>query len=204
MNRGKIVALGMIAAFGCIPASAQTNKVEPFEEALREALKQHRAGNISESTAALDRARGILEKVKSEQIGNALPDPPTGWEADEMKVEDVSPFLGGGKVAKKLYKNKTGQQQILLEVYYGSSLIPLVRGMVENEEIAKAQGQEVKQAGGEKVLVKKIDAKNYEINMPMEEAIMVRLTGKEAAEESMMLKMMRDIDRRAIKSLVKP
>ena len=194
----------MIAALACLPATAQTTKVEPFEEALRDALKQYRAGKMPESTAALDRARGILDKVKSEQIGNALPDPPTGWEADEMKVEDVSPLLGGGKVAKKLYKNKSGQQQILLEVFYGSSLIQLVRGMVENEDIAKAQGLEVKQAGGEKVLVKKLDAKNFEMSMPMEEPIMVRLTGKEAAEEAMMLKMMRDIDRREIKSLVKP
>jgi hypothetical protein len=83
-------------------------------------------------------------------------------------------------------------------------LIKLMRGMLTNETIAKAQGYEIKRAGGEKVLVKKVDANQSEINMPMEEEILVRMTGKQEAEEDMMLKLMREVDRRAIQSLVKP
>lgn len=187
-----------------LPLAAQAARVDPFEEALRESLKQYRAGKIAESLVALDQARAVIEKAKTAQIGDALPDPPEGWEADEIKTEAVTPLLGGGKLVKKLYKNKTGQQQVLLEVYYGSSLIKLIRGMLENEDIAKAQGYEIKRAGGENVLVKKIDAKNFEINMPMEDTIMVRTTGKEGAEEALMLKMMREVDRREIRNLVQP
>ena len=186
------------------PVAAQTGKAEPFEDALREAVKQYRAGKMAEAGVALEQAKGVLEKLKSEQLGSALPDPPAGWEADDMKTEDVGPFLGGGKVVKKLYKNKSGQQQVLLEVYYGSNLIRLMRGMLANEAIARNQGYETKRAGGEQVLVKKLDAKNFEVNMPMEDEILVRMTGKEGAEEDLMLKMMRDVDRREIKSLVKP
>jgi hypothetical protein len=190
--------------FTVLPITAQTTKGEPFEEALRESLKQYRAGNIAESTAALNQARAVLEKVKSVKMDHTLPVVPEGWVADEMKTEDVAPLLGGGKVVKKLYKNKSGQQQIQLEVFYGSSLIKLIRGLMENESLAKGQGYELKKANGENVLVKKIDAKNFELSMPMDDAIMVRLTGKEAADEAMMLKMMRDLDRQKIKDLVKP
>jgi len=195
-----LLGLGLLS----LPVVAQTGKADPFEDALRESVKQYRAGKIAEATAALDQAKGIIEKAKAAQMGSALPDPPEGWEADEMKTEDVGPFLGGGKVVKKLYKNKSGQQQIQLEVFYGSSLIKLMRGMLANENIAQAQGYDTKRAGGEKVLVKKVDAKNFEINMPMEDEILVRMTGKEAAEEDMMIKLMREVDRREIKSLVKP
>lgn len=186
------------------PILAQTKSGDEFEDALRESLKEYRAGKVAEASSALDQAKAVLEKAKSSQMGKALPLPPEGWEADEMKTEDVSPLLGGGKVVKKLYKNKSGQQQVQLEVFYGSSLIKLIRGMLENEDIAKAQGYEIKRAGGENVLVKKVAAKNFEINMPMDDTIMVRLTGKEAAEEPMMLKMMRDVDRQEIRNLVKP
>jgi hypothetical protein len=196
--------VGLLVTIFCLPLSAQSGKIEPFEDALRESVKQYRAGKIAEASAALEQAKAIIEKAKSVQMGNALPDPPTGWEADEMKTEDVGPLLGGGKVVKKLYKNKTGQQQVQLEVFYGSSLIRLMRGMLANEAIAKAQGYDTKRAGGESVLVKKVDAKNFEINMPMEDEIMVRMTGREGAEEDLMLKLMRDVDRREIKSLVKP
>lgn len=190
--------------FPVLPISAQTSKGEPFEEALRESLKQYRAGNIVESAAALDQAKAVLEKVKSLKMDDALPEAADGWVADDMKTEDVAPLLGGGKVVKKLYKNKSGQQQIQLEVFYGSSLIKLIRGLMENEAIAKGQGYETKKANGENVLVKKTDLKNYELSMPMDDTIMVRLTGKEAAEEAMMLKMMRDLDRQKIKDLFKP
>lgn len=199
-----IFYVSCLLAFFCLPVWAQSGKAEPFEDALRESVKHYRAGKIAEASAALEQAKAIIEKAKSAQMGNAVPDPPAGWEADEMKTEDVGPLLGGGKVVKKLYKNKTGQQQVQLEVFYGSSLIRLMRGMVANEAIAKAQGYDTKRAGGESVLVKKVDAKNYEINMPMEDEIMVRMTGREGADEDLMLKLMRDVDRREIKSLVKP
>jgi hypothetical protein len=194
----------ILALLTVLPIAAQTTKGEPFEEALRESLKQYRAGNIAESTAALNKAKAVLEKIKSVKMDDSLPAIPEGWSADEMKTEDVGPLLGGGKVVKKLYKNKTGQQQVQLEVFYGSSLIKLIRGLMENEDIAKGQGYETKKVNGEKVLVKKIDAKNYELSMPMDDVIMVRLTGKEAADEALMLKMMRDLDRQKIKDLVKP
>lgn len=204
MGQGLDMRLILLTTMLCFPVSAQSGKVEPFEDALRESVKHYRSGNIAEASAALDEAKAIMEKAKSAQLGDALPDPPSGWEADEMKTEDVGPFLGGGKVVKKLYKNKTGQQQVQLEVFYGSSLIRLMRGMLANEAIAKAQGYETKRAGGEAVLVKKIDAKNVEISMPMENEIMVKMTGREAADEDLILKLMREVDRREIKSLVKP
>ena len=198
------ILLAVIALGSCLPAAAQTDKVAPFENSLREALKQYKAGKIAESEAALDQARVILEKAKSARMSFALPEAPAGWEAEEMKTEEVAALLGGGKLVKKLYKNKSGQQQVQLEVFYGSDLIKLVRGLIENEDLAKSQGIEIKRAGGEKVLVKKTDAKNHEITMPLEDTIMVRLTGKEGAEEAMMLKMMREVDRQLIKTLVQP
>jgi hypothetical protein len=203
MNLSRTAFLTLACASLCMPIAAQTGKVDPFEEALRESVKQYRAGKIAEASTALDQARAILENTKAAQIDIALPDPPAGWEAETMKTEDVSPLLGGGNVAKKLYKNKSGQQQILLEVFYGSTLINLIRAMTENEAMAKSQGLEIKRAGGEKVLVKKLDPKNFELSMPTEDKILVRLTGKEGAEEDMLHKMMRDIDRRAIKTLIK-
>jgi hypothetical protein len=179
-------------------AKAQTTKADPFEDALREAVKQYRAGKPAEARVALDKAKALLDKAKSEEMGSALPDPPTGWVAEEMKTEDVSALYGGGKVLKKLYKNKTGQEEMQVEVFYGSSFIKLIRGLFASEEVAKSQGFEIKRAGGEKALVKKIGDKNFEINMPLEEDVMVKLTGKDGTAEDLMLKFLRDIDRRAL------
>jgi len=39
--------------------------------------------------------------------------------------------------------------------------------------------------------------------MPLDDEVMIKLTGKDGAEEDMMLKLLREIDRRSLKSLVK-
>lgn len=183
---------------------AQNKAAEPFEDTLREAVKQYRAGKINEAATALDQAKALIDKQKSAQVGSTLPDAPEGWSTDDMKTEDVPGHLGGGKVVKKLYKNKTGQEEVLLEVYYGSTYIKLIRGLLASDDIARSQGFEIKRAGGEKVLVKKLGENNYELNVPMEDEIMIKLTGADGAKEDFMLDMLREIDRRELKSLVKP
>jgi hypothetical protein len=183
---------------------AQNKEAEPFEDILREAVKQYRAGKINEAAAAIDQAKAMIDKQKSDQVGSTLPDAPEGWSTDEMKTEDVPGHLGGGKMVKKLYKNKTGQEEVLLEVFYGSTFIKLIRGLLASDDIARSQGFEIKRAGGEKVLVKKLGENNYELNVPMEDEIMIKFTGADGAKEDFMLGMLREIDRRELKSLVKP
>ena len=54
------------------------------------------------------------------------------------------------------------------------------------------------------MLAKKIADGNHELNVPMEDEIMIKFTGADGAKEDFMLKMLREIDRRELKSLVKP
>lgn len=183
---------------------AQNKAAEPFEDILREAVKQYRAGKINEAATALDQAKALIDKQKSTQVGSTLPDAPEGWSTDEMKTEDVPGHLGGGKVVKKTYKNKTGQEEVLLEVYYGSTYIKLIRGLLASDDIARSQGFEIKRAGGEKVLAKKISGENHELNVPMDDEIMIKFTGADGAKQDFMLDLLREIDRRELKSLVKP
>ena len=204
MNMKHFLALTIAACSMISPLHAQNKQPEPFEDILREAVKEYRAGKIKEAATALDQAKALIEKQQSSQVGSTLPDAPEGWATDDMKTEDVPGHLGGGKVVKKLYKNKTGQEEVLLEVYYGSTYIKLIRGLLASDEIAKSQGFEIKRAGGEKVLAKKIEGDNHELNVPMEDEIMIKFTGADGAKEDFMLKMLREIDRRELKSLVKP
>ena len=81
----------------------------------------------------------MLDKAKSDDAGSALPDPPIGWVGEKMKTEDVPALYGGGKVRKKLYKNKTGQEEMQIEGFYGSSFIKLICEFFANEEIAKPE-----------------------------------------------------------------
>ncbi len=193
------IVLGLLAT---APA-AEPPKPSPFEDALREAVKSYRDGEIEEAASALDQARAILDKAKADRVRDALPDPPEGWSADEMTTEDVPAQFGGGKVAKKLYKQKSAQTEVLLEIYHGSSFIKLLRGLYASDEVAKSQDFEIKRAGGEQVLVKQLENHNWEVIHPFEDDLMIKLTGRDGAEPAMMLRLIREVDRRSLRSLLK-
>jgi len=201
MNQQCTMIVGITSLFAAQGFAADSPSA--FEKEMKESVMRYRSGDVSEALTFLTKAKALLEKEQSTQVGKVLPDAPADWKAEEMKVEDLPAYLGGGKAVKKLYKAKKGQEEVQLEVFYGSSYIPLLRGMFANDAIAKAQGYKVKSAAGEKVLIKVLPGDNCEISMPLDDEVMIKLTGKDGAEEDMMLKLLREIDRRSLKSLVK-
>lgn len=186
-----------------IHLSRAEDKVSAFEKTMKDSVLHYRGGKVTEALEALQKAKSLLETEQTKQVGNVLPDAPATWKAEELTTEDVPAYLGGGKLVKKQYRATKGQEEILVEIYFGSSMIKLIRGMYANDQIAKSQGYKVKTAGGERVLIKDLPKNNLEISMPLDDEIMIKMTGKDGAQEDMMIKLLRDIDRRSLKTLVK-
>lgn len=177
---------------------AETPKPEPFEDALREAVKQYRAGKIEEARAAMDKAKGVLDQQQASTIKSTLPDAPDGWKAESIKSEELPALLGGGKVLKRSYLQKDGAKELLLEVSYDSPTVKLIIGLVANDAIAEAQGFKVRRVGGDRALIKQ-NGDSVEVNLPLDERILVKITGSHGATDEDALKLIRDLDRKVLK-----
>ncbi len=177
---------------------AETPKPEPFEDALREAVKQYRAGKIEEARAAMDKAKGVLDQQQATLIKSTLPDAPDGWKAESIKTEDVPALMGGGRVMKRSYLQKDGAKEMLLEVIYDSPTVKLIIGLVANDVVAESQGFKVKRVGGDRALIKQ-NGESIEVNLPLDERILVKITGNHGATEEDALKLIRDLDRKVLK-----
>ncbi len=175
-------------------------KPEPFEDALRDAVKEYRAGNSDKAREALDKASAILEKLRTGKVANTFPDPPAGWTAGEVEKTEIPSFMGGGRSVKKTYMEKTSRKEILLEVIYDSSLSQLLMGLVANDQIAESQGYKVRKIGNDRVLLKEV-AGGGELNLPVDDKILVKLTGKGGAGEKELLALARDVDRHSLKQV---
>jgi len=177
---------------------AETPKPEPFEDALREAVKQYRAGKIEEARVAMDKAKGVLDQQQATLIKSTLPDAPEGWKAESIKTEEVPALMGGGRVMKRSYLQKDGSKEMLLEVIYDSPTVKLIIGLVANDVVAEAQGFKVRRVGGDRALIKQ-NGESIEVNLPLDERILVKITGNHGASEEDALKLIRDLDRKVLK-----
>ena len=177
---------------------AETPKPEPFEDALREAVKQYRAGKIEETRAAMEKAKGILDQQQATLIKSTLPDAPEGWKAESIKTEELPALLGGGRVMKRSYLQKDGAREMLLEVSYDSPTVKLIISLVANDAVAEAQGFKVKRVGGDRALIKQV-GESIEVNLPLDERILVKITGSHGATEEDAMKLIRDLSRAVLK-----
>jgi hypothetical protein len=180
--------------------AADPKKAEPFEDAMREAVTEYRAGKLDKAREALDKATAILNKQQSGKVANAFPAPPAGWTASDVERSDIPAFMGGGRTVKITYLEKSSRKEIALEVISGSSFAKLLLGLAASDQIAESQGFKVRKISGDAALVKET-ADGGELNLPIDDNTLVKLTGKGGAGEKDLLALARDVDRRALKQV---
>jgi len=180
--------------------AAEPKKPDPFEDALREAVKEYRAGKLDKARAAVDQASALLETQRSGKVATTFPDPPAGWTAGEVEKADVPDILGGGRTIKKTYLEKSSRKEIVLEVIVDSSFAKLLIGLTSNDAIAESQGFKVRKIGNDRALLKEVP-NGGELNLPVDDRILVKLTGKGGVVEKDLLALARDVDRNALKKV---
>lgn len=195
----KLILSPLLGAAMLVPLfAADPKKPEPFEDSLRDAVKEYRAGKLDKARAALDKATALLETQRSGKVATTFPDPPEGWSAGEVEKSDIPDYLGGGRTIKKTYLEKAGRKEIILEVIIESSFAKLLTGLVGNDAVAESQGFKVRKIGNDRALLKET-ATGGELNLPVDDRILIKLTGKGGAGEKDLLAMARDVDRNSLK-----
>lgn len=194
------MATWMAAVVGLGGAGMGQQIRAPFEDELRQAVAEYRAGRFDGAREHTRKALAILDEAKAGTVGDALPPAAEGWEAGEIAKEDVPQFLGGGRTVKRLYQEKAGRKRLQLEVIFDAPMGKLLMGLLANDQMAEAQGFKVRRVGRERALLKQ-SGDTIELNMPIEDKLLVKLTGSGGAEEKDVLALAREVDRAALKGL---
>lgn len=180
--------------------AAETKKPEPFEDVLREAVKEYRAGKIDQAREALARATKILDDHRAGAVVNTFPEAPEGWSAGDVEKVEIPQVLGGGRTVKRTYREKKSDKEIVLEVIYDSSFGKLLMGLLVNDALAEAQGFKIRKIGGERALLKET-ADGGELNLSVDDSVLVKLTGKGGVAEKDLVTLARDVDTNSLKKV---
>jgi hypothetical protein len=171
----------------------------PFEVELKAAVMAYREGDFEEAREHTEKALKMLDEMKSGTITATLPGAPEGWRAGDVRKEDIPALFGGGRVVKRLYEKKDGDQRIELEVIFESGISKIMAPLA-NDAVAESQGFKVRRIGRESALIKETK-KGLEIHILVEDKLLVKLTGKGGAEEKEVLDLAREVDLGTLRDL---
>lgn len=155
-----------------------------INEAIAAATKHYKAGELSQAIAQLDYASTLIRQEKGEQVKNAFPAAPSGWQAEDANSEIAgAAMFGGGITASRVYYND--QQRIEMQLMMDSPMLQAFSMMLSNPSmIAMSGGKLIKVQGIQ--AVQKIDGDQLEIQFVTSAGAMITVNGDSSAQSTIL------------------
>ncbi|MFQ5964956.1 MAG: hypothetical protein ACE5KZ_11825 [Candidatus Scalinduaceae bacterium] len=119
---------------------------------IKDALKQYKNGDYTESADNLDYASQLIRQKKQEQLQSFLPKPLDGWTAED----DISQAVGtsmliGGTLSKRTYHKDSSI--VTIEIIANSPMLQSIITLFNTPLIASASGGKLEIIKGQKAIV---------------------------------------------------
>lgn len=125
---------------------------DDISDAISEGLSLYKAGNLTESANQLTYAAQLIQQQRGGNLQNILPQPLSGWEADEAQVDTGASMFGAGINVRRTYFK--GDSQVDIEMNFDSPAIQSMLGLFNNPMFIAADGGKLKKVKGQKVILK--------------------------------------------------
>ncbi|MBI4775649.1 MAG: hypothetical protein HY788_16020 [Deltaproteobacteria bacterium] len=181
-NRFLNMALSVVALFLFSVGPAPADEVT---EAIEEGLKQYNDGKYTEATGSLDYASQLIRQKKSQDLLKLLPEPLSGWTAEEGSSEAVGGAMFGGAVtAKRTYSKDSSS--VSVEFMADSPMLQGMMMMFTNPVFATSDGGKLEKISGQRAIVK-YDAsdKTGEIKIIVANRFLVTVSGDGIAKKEL-------------------
>lgn len=167
-------ALG-IAAVLTLAADA-----DPFEDGMRQAFKDYKAGNDEAVTAQLRGLLKLMDEKGAGKVGEMLPDNIDAWKGETVKTDTVP---GGGLSLSRVYGS--GDHRITVKVIKDSPLVAQLLPLLANEELIKLTNRKTHRIAGEMAIM---DGE-HKLQVVVDERIYVELEGDAGTGETELVKL---------------
>src|SRR4051794_36489282 len=114
----RILPIGVLLAAGAA-------KADDVGDQLDQARKLYESRDVAGAVSELEFAIEALKGQLSGQFLATFPQPPAGWAAEDKSPDEQAamPFLGGGTVLGKIYRQQGGEAQIEATMMTGGSML---------------------------------------------------------------------------------
>jgi len=161
----------LFVTIGVVSADEITDSIE-------EAMMYYKENNYVEAANSLDYASQLIRQKRSSKLEILLPEPLTGWSADDVRSQAAGPgYLGGMISAKRRYKKE--KSSITIEIITDSPALQSMVMVFSNPAYASADGGKLTKIKKQKAIIKYHPSQqNGEINIVVEKQYLVSVKGR--------------------------
>ncbi len=155
---------------------------DEITDAIKDAMEYYEEGDLIEAASGLDYASQLIRQKRSGGLEAFLPEPLSGWSADDVKSQAAgAAYLGGMITATRKYHKK--QSSITIELFTDSPMLQSMVMMLSNPAYATADGGKLTKIKRQKAVIKYRPAnKDGEINIVVAKKYLVTIKGRKIAE----------------------
>ncbi len=193
----KNLLFALICIFAFSPSCLHATTSDPILETINKAIEEYRNNDFGNAATSLDYASQLIRQKKGEALGELLPPPLDGWQAEpgKSKVTAASLF-GGGLTAERKYQKENSTVEIAIVT--DSPLLQSMIMMFSNPIFAASAGQ-FELINGHKGIVNFKNNQGY-INIVINNRFLITLNGKNTSLDDLM-NYAKSIDFKAISNL---
>jgi len=201
MKKAVMVLLVVILGFMGMTGA----RADEISDIIERGKKLYQEGKYSEASSELQYAVSQIQNLQAERLKGLLPEPLSGWTAEEASASAAAMgFLGGGVTASKTYNKEDTGESIEIQILTESPLLQTVMMFLTNPAMLAGQPDtKLVRVKGEKAL-EKFSAKNKEgeLSLILEGNTLITVRGSEITNKNILYKYMEKIDFEVMKKTI--
>ncbi len=154
-------------------------------DTIDEAVAAYKNGEFGKAAEDLTYALDLVKQKKGDSLKAYLPEPLSGWTAEEAKSQTAgAAMFGGGTMINRTYRK--GDASVTIDIMTDSPLMQAMTAMISNPMLASSDGGEMMRINREKAIVKYNKAdKSGEVMLLIDKRFMITVKGNEVAKEDL-------------------
>ena len=151
-----------------------------------EAASQYKNGDYAGAASNLDYAAQLIRQKKSEAMKVLLPEPLSGWEAEEATAQSLgTAVFGGGTTVSRAYTRKPSV--VTIDIVTDSPVLQSLVMMINNPMVAGASGGKLQTIKGQRAIVQYNDETGSgDVNIVVDNRFMVTVKGEKVEKEELL------------------
>ena len=182
----KIFYLCLVILFtGLLCLTPSSVWADEVTDSVEEAMEYYKEGDFVEAANSLDYASQLIRQKRSGNLEVFLPDPLSGWTAEDIKSQAAGTGILGGMISVKRTYRKD-QSSVTAEIIVDSPGIQSMIMLLSNPAFASADGGKLTKIKRQKAIIKyRPSAKNGEINIVVAKKYLVNIEGRNVSENDL-------------------
>ena len=151
---------------------------DEITDSIEEAMEYYKKGDFVEAANSLDYASQLIRQKRSGNLEGFLPNPLSGWTAEDIKSQAAGTGVLGGMISVNRTYRKN-QSSIKIEIIVDSPGIQSMIMVLSNPAYASAGGGKLTRIKNQKAIIKYLESgKNGEINIVVAKKYLVNVEGR--------------------------